>query len=112
MGVVVVLLVVNITTESTSTNTIQVTSAPSTLIRSGPLSLRKPESMPLRIPPSLQSLTSLKEDSSRFSAKADSQLNQSLSRPDSSPDKLKKKSRPPVVFVYLSPKLNKIPKTK
>ena len=59
--------------------------------------------MLLRIPPSLQSLTSPNVDSSRSSVKEDSQLNQSSSRPDSSPDKLKKKSRPLVVFVFLLP---------
>merc|ERR1711861_337 len=52
--------------------TTQDSAAPSTLTRSGLSSPKKPESMLLRIPPSLQSLTSPNVDSSRSSVREDS----------------------------------------
>merc|ERR1712048_598988 len=110
-------LVVNITTESTSTNTIQVTlvksvcdtstwkrtstsAQPSTSITCG-VSLAKTSERNTLANPKPQSLIAPPTTSTKCSPKVNCQTNQSSSKPDSSVNKPKKKSRPPVVSAFL-----------
>merc|ERR1739848_1717 len=120
-GEVVVLLVVNLTTESTSTSTIQGTSVklvcdtstsskthviatPSTWTNSGRWFQKKAERKLLLTPPLPPLSMSPNEESSRFSEKDVSQLNQSSLKLDSFPGQPKTKSRLSAVSVLLSHK--------